>query len=639
MLKSAKNFILVSFVVFFSHLMFGDFLWGQDTLWQRDWYMGEGQLSISEEWNYKYYTSENLNTANHYISFMASSVDYNRWVKHDLETDGIFCYTRFIPVDWDLDGDTDVLGTLNGIDTVYCWYNNGGFHFTRCAIAYVPVEPDKPVDLEPFDIDGDGDLDIGIATGAGLFLLENTQNGFVNHIIDSTIGYHTIDIKEDTFGDIIMLVLDNHWPGVCGNLKIFKINHFTPTLLYSLSNPPGQGWRGFLSDFNSDGYIDFVYGYDHPIFVYFASPNYLSFTLGYSYSLLYSNIDAISVVDFDKDGDLDICFGSGHPISSYPDEGFYLLHNHLIEEDTSYFTVDTLALIPDLGDGSQSIDVDLDGINDIVSSYGHVSYIRQYPEGSFSEYIIWDPGYAGNDINSHWIAVSIFNTVCTPKFDVLVSYMNDELEVNGLSIFENQMLTFCSSGSLISSALELPEAKKPIAFGWRDCVPEGFEVRYYYRTGATFEECTSSDWTLLAYSGDSVNGVCGGWFQYKIEFERLPDGDSTLSPRVDGVFLTVSSCYECEQMPNPFTPNNDQVNDVVNFHFPQLGFEHARIQIFNLHGKHIRTIDVPKGSMAVKYSRWDGTDEDGNPLPPGLYVYIITVRGELVCEGTVTLAR
>jgi len=53
----------------------------------------------------------------------------------------------------------------------------------------------------------------------------------------------------------------------------------------------------------------------------------------------------------------------------------------------------------------------------------------------------------------------------------------------------------------------------------------------------------------------------------------------------------------------------------------------------------VKRISVPTGGAAKVAARWDGTDEDGNPLPPGLYVYIITVRGELVCEGTVTLAR
>ncbi|MCD6419023.1 hypothetical protein J7M00_09625, partial [bacterium] len=222
-------------------------------------------------------------------------------------------------------------------------------------------------------------------------------------------------------------------------------------------------------------------------------------------------------------------------------EGFYLLKNQLIETGVADFTLDTLYLTPDLGDGAQIVDVDLDGIVDIVSSFEHISYIRQYPEDSYTEHIIWDTGYW---INSHWVAAAKFSSNCTPKIDVLASYDNDT--ISGLTIFENGMLAFQPFGNLISSFLHLPEGKKPVLFGWYDCVPDTFfEIDYYYRTGATLDECTSAEWNLLAYPGDSVSGPCGGWFQYKIEFQRLAGGDSTLSPRVDSVFLIIDSCEAC----------------------------------------------------------------------------------------------
>jgi len=41
----------------------------------------------------------------------------------------------------------------------------------------------------------------------------------------------------------------------------------------------------------------------------------------------------------------------------------------------------------------------------------------------------------------------------------------------------------------------------------------------------------------------------------------------------------------------------------------------------------------------VASRRWDGTDPQGSPLAPGLYIYVIIVDGEVVCSGTVVLAR
>jgi len=101
----------------------------------------------------------------------------------------------------------------------------------------------------------------------------------------------------------------------------------------------------------------------------------------------------------------------------------------------------------------------------------------------------------------------------------------------------------------------------------------------------------------------------------------------------------IGELHSCERFPNPFTPNADGVNDYVQFYYPDFFLEAGEILIFDSHERLVKRISVPTGGAAKVAARWDGTDEDGNPLPPGLYVYIITVRGELVCEGTITLAR
>jgi hypothetical protein len=36
---------------------------------------------------------------------------------------------------------------------------------------------------------------------------------------------------------------------------------------------------------------------------------------------------------------------------------------------------------------------------------------------------------------------------------------------------------------------------------------------------------------------------------------------------------------------------------------------------------------------------WNGNDDDGNLLPQGLYLYIIKLDDEIVCNGTITLIR
>jgi len=96
---------------------------------------------------------------------------------------------------------------------------------------------------------------------------------------------------------------------------------------------------------------------------------------------------------------------------------------------------------------------------------------------------------------------------------------------------------------------------------------------------------------------------------------------------------------ECQRMPNPFSPNYDNINDYVYFTFPNIFFEEATIYIYNLHNIKINEIHVPSGEIAKECARWSGLDTDGNPMPQGLYIYLIETSGEIVCEGTVTIAR
>ena len=97
--------------------------------------------------------------------------------------------------------------------------------------------------------------------------------------------------------------------------------------------------------------------------------------------------------------------------------------------------------------------------------------------------------------------------------------------------------------------------------------------------------------------------------------------------------------YNCFRAPNPFTPNCDGFNDYCQFEFDGMGESEGTISIFNLHGHEVRQIDVPEGANAKASAQWDGKDNNRNPLPQGVYLYVIENGGEIVCEGTVCIAR
>ncbi len=84
-------------------------------------------------------------------------------------------------------------------------------------------------------------------------------------------------------------------------------------------------------------------------------------------------------------------------------------------------------------------------------------------------------------------------------------------------------------------------------------------------------------------------------------------------------------------LPNPFTPNQDGFNDLVTFNVPGLLNGAGSISIYNQHGRRIREIS--------DHNTWDGTNDDGDALPPGVYLYAVTINGKVKVSGTLTLIR
>ena len=96
----------------------------------------------------------------------------------------------------------------------------------------------------------------------------------------------------------------------------------------------------------------------------------------------------------------------------------------------------------------------------------------------------------------------------------------------------------------------------------------------------------------------------------------------------------------CLCSPNPFTPNGDGKNEVCHFGFKGMESAPTTITIYDLHSVKIREINVPLGVPFVYTDAlWDGRDFSGNPVPQGVYLYVIEQEGKIICTGTVTVAR
>lgn len=135
--------------------------------------------------------------------------------------------------------------------------------------------------------------------------------------------------------------------------------------------------------------------------------------------------------------------------------------------------------------------------------------------------------------------------------------------------------------------------------------------------------------------------------------------DSKITSNVEGWSIITTGVPDkliirAKAVPNPFTPNGDGINDVTKFEFflgniaepiDLLGSQQRQIQIniFDLTGRLVREL-YSANSRAFAYISdnaiaWDGRDDNGKIVRPGLYVFQIKVDsdngGEFVSKTVV----
>jgi len=117
--------------------------------------------------------------------------------------------------------------------------------------------------------------------------------------------------------------------------------------------------------------------------------------------------------------------------------------------------------------------------------------------------------------------------------------------------------------------------------------------------------------------------------------QRINPGDA--AAELQSETLSVRTTFaarllaDLQVQPVPFTPNGDGINETVGFSFNLLqltGEAPLQLRIFDLSGRLVRMVHEGAQQSGRFSFSWDGRDEAQQLVPPGLYVYHISVEAK-----------
>ena len=141
------------------------------------------------------------------------------------------------------------------------------------------------------------------------------------------------------------------------------------------------------------------------------------------------------------------------------------------------------------------------------------------------------------------------------------------------------------------------------------------------------------DCVVLRYGTEFVGRVYDSATE---EVHQLVDsGDATIKSESNQLSVRTSLeeplLASAEVGPNPFTPNGDGINDVVEITYYLLkltGETPVQVEVYDLSGNRIRGIHDAR-AVSGRYTHvWDGMNDAGSLVSPGIYVYRIFVDAD-----------
>ncbi len=270
-----------------------------------------------------------------------------------------------------------------------------------------------------------------------------------------------------------------------------------------------------------------------------------------------------------------------------------------------------------------------DGAELVVDGVRHVSGISSEIVIEYDR-LVYTPFMRWNHNDTVNFALELFyNIHGTPNTDTLRSYFIVDLEppeVDPLSPQPGQM-QFASDVHIDAGLSDSPAGLDI------HTIVLNFMGRAFDLTDLNW---SGDDWSGYINLEPSVYGLIPTWgdtFEIEIYICDNPDlCDPNCTTTVWSFHMEPPTV--CEAIPNPFSPNGDNINDVVLFDYPHRYIGSATLQIFD-----IKNVLMYEGNINQERRTWTGKDNFGSGLAPGLYLYIIKKEGRIICNGTVVLVR